>query len=63
MNKRDEIESLNLDQLDVEELEHRLEMAAAAIAICYHNGECPGNNPNPCTAHVTCPTNTVINPG
>ena len=27
--KKCEIESLNLDQLDVEELEHRLEMAVA----------------------------------
>ena len=27
-----EIESLNLEELDIEELEHRLELAAASIA-------------------------------
>ena len=41
MNKKYEfeIESLNLDQLDVEELEHRLEMAVANASpiICYTN--------------------------
>jgi hypothetical protein len=44
MNKKYEfeIESLNLDQLDVEELEHRLEMAvlSAAPFICYSNSSC-----------------------
>ena len=53
MNKKNEveIESLNLDQLDVEELEHRLEMAVANAApiICYSNSGCD--------------TNTVSNPG
>jgi hypothetical protein len=46
-----EIESLNLDQLDVEELEHRLEMAVANAApvICYSNSSCD--------------TKSVVNPG
>jgi hypothetical protein len=46
-----EIESLNLDQLDVEELEHRLEMAVASAApvICYSN--------------ASCDTKSVVNPG
>jgi hypothetical protein len=30
-----EIESLNLDHLDVEELEHRLELATAAPSDCW----------------------------
>lgn len=37
-----EIESLNLDHLDVEELEHRLELAGASPAGCYING-CDSN--------------------
>ena len=41
-NKNREIESLNLDQLDVEELEHRLELATAAPSDCYING-CTNN--------------------
>jgi hypothetical protein len=38
-----EIESLNLDHLDVEELEHRLEMAMAAPTGCYINSSCGTN--------------------
>ena len=38
-----EIESLNLDHLDVEELEHRLEMATAEPAGCYVNRSCGTN--------------------
>ena len=40
-DSKHEIESLNLDQLDVEELEHRLEMALAGPIEprgCYING-------------------------
>jgi hypothetical protein len=39
MNKKHdiEIESLNLENLDVEELEHRLEMTVAAPSVCYSN--------------------------
>lgn len=59
MNKKNEfeIESLNLDQLDVEELEHRLEMAVAGTppALCYSNN---------CGTHVvTCPGNTITAAG
>jgi hypothetical protein len=38
-----EIESLNLDHLDVEELEHRLEMAVIGPPVtqsCTNNGGC-----------------------
>ena len=42
-NRELEIESLNLDHLDVEELEHRLEMAMAQPAGCYINGRCEQN--------------------
>lgn len=47
-----EIESLNLDNLDVEELEHRLEMAVIGAAACYINTGCD-------TKTVTCTTRSV----
>ena len=38
-----EIESLNLDDLDVEELEHRVELATTSIGVeCYINCGCDG---------------------
>lgn len=48
MNKKDqkptEIETLNLDDLDVEELEQRLELAAASyICDCGTNTSCGSN--------------------
>jgi hypothetical protein len=36
----DEIVSLNIDELDVAELERRLEMAVASIEICGSNRTC-----------------------
>jgi hypothetical protein len=48
---KDEMESLNLDELDVEELEQRLELAAASpfmkctsLVVCT-----PVGNPAPCS--------------
>lgn len=39
-NDIDEMESLNLDDLDVEELERRLEMAPVSSPICTQDGGC-----------------------
>lgn len=40
-----EMESLNLDDLDIEELEHRVELASALPGLdCYINCNCDGSN-------------------
>jgi len=44
MNDDDELESLNLDQLDVHELEYRIELATLPLGICSSDNYCHVNN-------------------
>lgn len=48
-DKRDEMESLNVDDLDIEELEHRLDLASALPII---------SDGWQCGTHFTCRTNS-----
>lgn len=58
MNKmKSEIESLNLEELDIEELEHRLELAAAGTAGLIEPPACDADAGG-CTTY-TCGTNTT----
>jgi len=52
---RGEIFSLNIDDLDVAELERRLEMAvaAAAIDVCVSNKECACGQLTSCTTYCS----------
>lgn len=67
MNKPElEIVSLNLDDLDIEELERRLEMASGITALGYLCGadcgsNCVGNCGGLCAAN--CPGNCTVNVG
>lgn len=54
----DEMESLNLDDMDVEELERRVEMSTMMLAPCYVNAcgadcgtNCVGNCPSNCVGN------------
>lgn len=51
-----EIQSLNLDQLDVEDLEHRLELATALPVELSWGCDCNGDCPTQCTSNCqNCP--------
>jgi hypothetical protein len=46
----EEIVSLNIDELDVAELERRLEMAVASIEVCGSNKSCSCGALSSCTS-------------
>ncbi|HSR67384.1 MAG TPA: hypothetical protein VLU25_05535 [Acidobacteriota bacterium] len=57
-DQNQELEPLNLDEMGIEEIERRLEMAvAAAEAGLYCGSNCGGDCPN-----LECCTHTVIQP-